>query len=308
MFDKEVQSTIGEIARQYGVEPAALLAIADVESGGTAFAEVDGRREPLIRFEGHYFDQRLTGEKRRRARSAGLASPLAGAVANPKTQAGRWRLLAAAAEIDHQAAHESVSWGLGQVMGAHWQWLGLANIDALVAEARGGIEGQVRLMARYIDKVGLVPAIQKRNWEAFARAYNGPSYARNAYHTRIADAYQRYADGKDNPIGDSINPGPEGGAQVTIELVARQSKAEENRELQRLLSAKGYALDIDGILGRATKKAIRAFQADNGLEPDGIAGPKTLAALTEKDEPAGWHPGRLTAILGALRRAVGLDG
>jgi hypothetical protein len=119
MFTQETISEITAVAREIGIEPAALLAVAEVESGGKAFASVEGRLEPLIRFEGHYFDRRLTPAKREAARREGLASPLAGAVINPRMQAARWKLLARAAAIDRKAALESVSWGLGQVMGAH---------------------------------------------------------------------------------------------------------------------------------------------------------------------------------------------
>jgi hypothetical protein len=69
MFSKQTIGQIETVAREAGIEPAALLAIAEVESGGCAFATVDGRREPLIRFEGHYFDRRLQGRARDEARS-----------------------------------------------------------------------------------------------------------------------------------------------------------------------------------------------------------------------------------------------
>ncbi|HWJ73408.1 MAG TPA: TIGR02594 family protein [Kaistia sp.] len=36
---------------------------------------------------------------------------------------------------------------------------------------------------------------------------------------------------------------------------------------------------LDGIWGRQTVAAVRAFQAKNGLDPDGVIGPVTLAAL-----------------------------
>ena len=138
MFTAETANEIEEVAQEFGIEPAALLAVAEIESGGSVFAMIDGKEEPLIRFEGHYFDRRLSGDAQEMARAAGLASPNAGEVANPASQAARWRLLARAAEIDRKAAYESVSWGLGQVMGAHWAWLGFADVDALVAEARDG--------------------------------------------------------------------------------------------------------------------------------------------------------------------------
>lgn len=59
--------------------------------------------------------------------------------------------------------------------------------------------------------------------------------------------------------------------------------------LQTGLNAQGrYGdLEVDGIFGRDTLSAVRAFQHDNGLSPDGIVGPLTWAALraTEDDEP-----------------------
>lgn len=115
MFTTEVRNEIETDASRIGVEPAALLAIAEVEAAGRAYATVNGRKEPLIRFEGHYFDRRLPAAKRSAARDAGLADPKSGAVKNPASQAARWAMLARAAAIDHKAAHESVSWGLGQV-------------------------------------------------------------------------------------------------------------------------------------------------------------------------------------------------
>ena len=99
MFKASTIQEISKVASDAGMEPAALLAVAEVETGGVAFATVDGRQEPLIRFEGHYFDRRLSAEDRVVARAAGLASPQAGAIANPSSQAARWRMLERAAAM-----------------------------------------------------------------------------------------------------------------------------------------------------------------------------------------------------------------
>lgn len=54
-------------------------------------------------------------------------------------------------------------------------------------------------------------------------------------------------------------------------------------ELQKALLAKGFDPGpVDGIAGPKTRSAVRAFQAQNGLEPSGIAGPKTAAKLLGK--------------------------
>ena len=73
MFTDETRREIAAIANDLELEPQALLAIAEVESGGKGFAIVGGRQEPLIRFEGHYFDRRLSPANRQRARADGLA-------------------------------------------------------------------------------------------------------------------------------------------------------------------------------------------------------------------------------------------
>lgn len=54
--------------------------------------------------------------------------------------------------------------------------------------------------------------------------------------------------------------------------------------LQRNLAAKGFNPGpIDGINGPQTKAAVKAFQKANGLTPDGIVGPKTMAALDRQN-------------------------
>lgn len=268
MFAKETAEEIEKVAEEFGIEPAALLAVAAVESAGDVFAIIDGRREPLIRFEGHYFDRRLSGEALERARAEGLASPQAGGVRNPGSQAARWRLVERATAIDHRAAYESISWGLGQVMGAHWEWLGFADVDALVSEAREGAAGQARLMARFIDKSGLTVALRNQDWDSFARGYNGPGFKKNAYDTRLAAAYRRYAMGETG-----------GDAEDRPVLLGNGSAGEAVRDLQQKLSALGYPLAADGIFGNDTEDAVRAFQRDHGLDADGLAGPGTLAAI-----------------------------
>src|SRR5437016_2500925 len=50
--------------------------------------------------------------------------------------------------------------------------------------------------------------------------------------------------------------------------------------IQRALKDKGFDPgDIDGAWGRRTIAAVKAFQAKNGLEVDGIVGPQTAKAL-----------------------------
>ncbi len=69
------------------------------------------------------------------------------------------------------------------------------------------------------------------------------------------------------------------------------------KDIQLQLAARGYTPGpIDGIWGRRTIAAVRQFQTNNDLEPDGIVGPLTLAELFEDHAAAG----RIAAALSGL--------
>ena len=58
------------------------------------------------------------------------------------------------------------------------------------------------------------------------------------------------------------------------------SRGDEVTQIQTKLKRWGYYNgNIDGIYGSQTQEAVRYFQRKNGLTVDGIAGPKTLAAM-----------------------------
>jgi peptidoglycan hydrolase-like protein with peptidoglycan-binding domain len=60
----------------------------------------------------------------------------------------------------------------------------------------------------------------------------------------------------------------------------RGARSEQVRCLESLLVARGYSLTgPDTFFGTSTVKAVKAFQADNGLRVDGIVGPVTRQAL-----------------------------
>jgi hypothetical protein len=52
---------------------------------------------------------------------------------------------------------------------------------------------QLELFAEFIRSTGLLKHLSNKNWAAFARGYNGPSYASRRYHTRLAQAYAKYS-------------------------------------------------------------------------------------------------------------------
>jgi peptidoglycan hydrolase-like protein with peptidoglycan-binding domain len=50
-------------------------------------------------------------------------------------------------------------------------------------------------------------------------------------------------------------------------------------ELQELLCAHGFSLRVDGDFGWRTEAAVKTYQHQNGLIPDGVVGSKTWAFL-----------------------------
>lgn len=266
---------IRQFARQLGVELAALVAIVEVESAGKIFARVNGLDVPVIRWEGHYFYRLTKNGIRDRAVKEGLASPQAGAIGNPSSQAARYDMLSRAAMVDAAAAYQSISIGVGQVMGVHYASLGFESPEAMFQRAAEGLAGQVDLMIRFIDKNELVDEIRRKDWSAFARAYNGPAYARNGYHTKMEAAYRRALGRIAGSHTDGMDAGSASG------MLRLGSKGAGVREVQRLLVRAGYPLKVDGDFGPATKEAVKVFQAENALDVDGVVGPETYSRLIE---------------------------
>lgn len=65
------------------------------------------------------------------------------------------------------------------------------------------------------------------------------------------------------------------------------ARGDNVRELQEDLNRLGYDCGTaDGVYGTKTKDAVARFQADNGLEADGIVGEKTWMALERAETPA----------------------
>lgn len=69
-----------------------------------------------------------------------------------------------------------------------------------------------------------------------------------------------------------------------VNALRHGDKGENVKQLQRVLRLLGhYDGNVDGSYGPQTTKAVKAFQAANGLESDGVAGPKTLDALRKAE-------------------------
>jgi len=86
---------------------------------------------------------------------------------------------------------------------------------------------------------------------------------------------------------------------VSKPTLAKGDSGEYVVVLQTALINRGYDLGTygaDGKFGKATEKAVKAFQSNMGLTADGVVGPKTWEALEKAEEP------RYTATITGLSK------
>lgn len=107
---------------------------------------------------------------------------------------GSYKRLVKAYKLNPAAALESCSWGSFQIMGEFWKEMGYESAVEFSKSMSRSPKEQIKAFVLYIERVN--PVIKRHlrslDWEAVARAYNGPNYAVNKYHTKLADAYKKF--------------------------------------------------------------------------------------------------------------------
>lgn len=185
-------------ADELEVELAALKAVYKIESNGKGFVG----DAPKILFEGHVFWQRLKLlGLRPETLARGNEDILYPAWTKEHYVGGgaEYGRLERAEAIQRDAARESASWGLFQIMGYHWKRLGYASIDDFVERMRLHERDQLDAFCRFIngkkDRSGrsLTALLRDKDWTAFAYDYNGAGYRKNAYDDKLREQYRRYA-------------------------------------------------------------------------------------------------------------------
>ncbi|MEY8874888.1 MAG: N-acetylmuramidase domain-containing protein [Leptothrix sp. (in: b-proteobacteria)] len=185
-------------ANKLQIEVATIKAVYRVESNGKGFVG----ENPKILFEGHVFWERL---KKQGLRPESLAA------GNETILYPRWtkayyvggaaeqQRLERAEAISREAALESASWGLFQIMGYHWQSLAYESVDDFVTRMGTHERDQLEAFCRFIDHKKdakgrtLTQMLAVKDWAAFAYAYNGAGYRQNAYDDKLREQYRRYA-------------------------------------------------------------------------------------------------------------------
>lgn len=166
------------------LQPAVVAAVYDVETGGAAFLP---DKRPNILFESHAFHLH-TGGKWDHSHP-GISTPSwvhnygAGG-------AHQYERLHEAIALDRAAALSSASWGAFQIMGSNFAACGYADVEKFVAAMCVGVRQHLDAFAGFVTHNGLVAALARKDWPAFARGYNGPGQVA-LYAGRMSAAFNR---------------------------------------------------------------------------------------------------------------------
>lgn len=272
MFSQTLIDALVAEASKEGLEPAAALALVEVETAGVTF-EQDGRTPQLL-YERH-IAWRQAAKVSRMLQSAFAAAGLAIPKWSRSTQykdegssAKRLALIGKARAINEEVANQSASWGVGQTMGFLYPELGFESANAMVDHMTGNLAGQIECMFRELKNKHLIAALNAHQWPTVARGYNGSGYAANRYDVRLADAYKRWVRKLALPAADMAHPAP-------------HLAPDEIKAVQKKLRKLGYAGagNPDGIAGVKFVGALSQFQKHEGLLVTGTYDDATRTAL-----------------------------
>jgi hypothetical protein len=112
-----------------------------------------------VLFERHYF-HRLTDGRFDRLHP-GISAPTQGGYVGGTVEYAR---LEAAMALDEDAALQSASWGIGQVMGANYEDAGFPTVKAMVEAAVESENAQLISVAHFIEKSHLTGALRGQDW------------------------------------------------------------------------------------------------------------------------------------------------
>ena len=172
-----------------GCEKAALKAVVEVETGGKNGFLSSGK--PMILFEGHVFWREL--------KKVGI-DPLRYCKDywdvlyqnwdKTKYLGGEkeWGRLEKASKINKVAAYKSASWGMFQVMGNNYLNCDCSDFSEFINLMKKDSFSQFLLGIGFLRKTGLYKYLVTKDWESFARGYNGGGQVQT-YSEKLKKAY-----------------------------------------------------------------------------------------------------------------------
>lgn len=178
------------VAEELDVEVAAIKAVVLIEAG----KQMKGFFAPECRLStstrpctGHMLRKPKTvRETKTRKSRAGLTG----------YALREWTQLVNARRKNSDGANMGTFWGMFQIGGFNYKQCGCSDVDEFVEIMSESEFSQLELFAKFITNTGMLTDLRNKNWAGFARKYNGASYARRGYHTRMAAAYRKFKSGQ----------------------------------------------------------------------------------------------------------------
>lgn len=173
-------------AEELGVEVAAIKAVVRIEAG----AKMEGfwaPGVPVINFDRSMYNKSRAPRSVKASSSEKVPDGI-------KSTYGRreWSQLVAARKVNLDKANMGTFWGMFQIGGFNYKLCGCSSVQEFVDRMSYSEFEQLELFCNFIRNSGMLDALKAKNWSSFARKYNGPSYARRGYHTRMASEYRKF--------------------------------------------------------------------------------------------------------------------
>lgn len=186
-----------KVAAELEVEVAAIKAVVSIEAGA-AMKGFWAPGVPVVNFDRTMYNKYArTAASKAGDKNAKVPSGLSGYALS------EWTQLVNARRVNEQGANLGTFWGMFQIGGFNYKICGCESIKEFVDLMSYSELEQLELFASFIRNAGFVNDLRVKNWAGFARKYNGPSYARRGYHTKMASAYAKFKaqDAKAAPKG-----------------------------------------------------------------------------------------------------------
>lgn len=173
-------------AKRLGVTAAHIKAVVSVESSGAGFFA--GR--PLILPEPHRFHKWTKGIFARSYPK--LSYPKWGSLPYPKGQDARYDVLLDMIQLDVDGGFACASYGQFQIMGENYKMCGFTSPMAFAEAMARDEKSQLRAFEAFITSAGLLGALRRGDWAAFAKGYNGSAYKVNKYDVKLKAAFVKF--------------------------------------------------------------------------------------------------------------------
>lgn len=178
------------VANELGVEVATIKAVVRIEAG-SAMQGFWAPGVPVVNYSKSLFNRYRKKVKGRKDKDAEVPEGLKGYALR------EWTSLINARKINAEAADLGTYWGMFQIGGYNYKLCGCSSVQEMVERISDSEFSQLEMFAVFIRNAGMLDALQKKDWRGFARKYNGPSYAKRGYHTRMAKEYAKFSKSKE---------------------------------------------------------------------------------------------------------------